>query len=167
VPRRARSRTDLDRRCHRRPDRRCRRVAATYEPFLPWATITAPFVGTRTVSGTDGTDGWITAAVGIAVAAYGAVLLRRPLPAVVGGLAALGGLSVAGLAVWKIVDLRSRVADLKAEMVADGDEFGFAERMADAIHAQIGVGLWLLVGAGLMAAACVGRTLLRRRPPLS
>lgn len=131
--------------------------------FLPWATITAPIVGSMSVSGTDGGDGWITAAVGAAVAGYGAMILRRRLPAVLGWFAALGGLGVAGLAVWDIIDLRSRVADLKAEMVADGDEFGFAERMAEAVHAQIGVGLWLLIGAGLTAVVAIGWTLLRRR----
>jgi hypothetical protein len=72
---------------------------------------------------------------------------------------------VAGIAVWKIVDLRWRVADMRAELAdpAEGDEFGIAARMADAVQVRVGVGLWLLVAAGLVAGVYTGYTLLRRR----
>jgi len=135
--------------------------------FLPWASITAPIVGTYTVSGTDGTDGWVTAGAGVFVAVFAALWLRGKLPqsgaTLAGVVAALGGLGVAGLSAWKVVDLQSKVADMKADMAEDGDEFGIAAAMADAVQARIGAGLWLLIGAGLAAAVCAGFLLLARR----
>jgi hypothetical protein len=86
-----------------------------------------------------------------------------------GVVTALGGLGVAGLSAWKVVDLRSKVADMKADMARDGDEFGIAAAMADAVQARVGVGLWLMIGAGLAAAVCAGYVVLARRqgPPAS
>ncbi len=138
-------------------------IAIVLGSFLPWASITAPLVGTYTVSGTDGTDGWLTAAVGVLLALYGGAALRRPLPTVLGVLAALAGVSVAGVALWKILDLQARVNEMRETMTAEGDELGIAARMADAVQVRIGVGLWLLIAAGLVAAAYTGYTLLRRR----
>jgi len=137
-------------------------VAIVIGSFLPWGSVTAPFVGTVTVFGTDGPDGWITAAVGALVALYGGMTLRRRFPAVLGVLAALAGLGVTGVAVWKIAELRSRIADTRAELAED-DEFGFASALADAVHARVGAGLWLLVAAGLVAAVSIVYGLLRRR----
>jgi hypothetical protein len=137
-------------------------IAVVVGSFLPWATITVPIAGTVTASGTDGTDGWVTAAIGALLILYGAATMRRQLPIAVDTLAVLAGLGVAGLAVWKIVDLQSSVADMREQMSADGDEFGFAEALADAVHARVGVGLWLLAAAGLAAAGYVGYTMVRR-----
>jgi hypothetical protein len=131
-------------------------VAIVLASFMPWGSITAPIVGTRTVSGTEGSDGWITAGVGVFIAVFAGLRLRRQLSgtagAAVGALAALGGLGVAGVAVWKIVDLQSKIAELKAEMTRESDEFGIAAAMADAVQAQPGVGLYLLIAAGVVTA---------------
>lgn len=142
-------------------------VAVVIGSFLPWASITAPILGTVTVSGTDGSDGWITAAAGSLLALYGGATLRRRIPAAVGVLAALAGLGVTGVAVWKIVELRSRITDMRTEMAqaTEGDELGFASALADAVHARIGPGLWLLVAAGLVAAISIGHGVLRRNDP--
>jgi hypothetical protein len=137
--------------------------------FLPWAAVSAPVIGTRYVAGTDGSDGWIAAAVGLFVVCVGVAGLRGVLThlasTAAGTAAALGGLGVAGLAVWTIVDLQSRVADLRAQVAgsAGDDELGIAARMADAISVEMGVGLWLLIGAGLVAAVCAGYGVVTRR----
>lgn len=130
-------------------------IAIIVGSFLPWGSITAPIVGTITVSGTDGSDGWVTAAVGALVGIYGFASLRQRMPLAIGVMVALAGLSAAGIAVWKILDLRDRIADMRAEMAAtaERDQLGIASAFADAVHARIGAGLWLLVAAG--AAACV------------
>jgi membrane-associated protease RseP (regulator of RpoE activity) len=138
-------------------------VAVIVGSFLPWASITVPIVGTVTASGADGTDGWVTAAIGALLALHGAATLRKRLPITVDTLAVLAGLSVAGIAVWKIVDLRSSVEDMRRQMSANRDEFGFADALANAVHARVGVGLWLLIAAGLTAAAYVGYTIVKRR----
>jgi hypothetical protein len=77
-------------------------------------------------------------------------------------LAALAGLGVAGIATWKIIDLRGKVNDMRAEMKADGDEFGIAEAMADAVQVRVGAGLYLLIAAGLTAAVYITYAALKR-----
>ncbi len=49
-------------------------VAVIVGSFLPWATVTAPFVGHISKAGTDG-DGKFTLVVGIAIAVLAAVAL--------------------------------------------------------------------------------------------
>lgn len=137
-------------------------AAIVIASFLPWGSVTAPIVGTVTASGTDGADGWITAAVGALIAGYGYLALRRRPPVAVTALAALAGLGVAGVALWKIIDLRSKVAELRAEMKTDGDELGIAAAMADAVHVRVGAGLYLLIAAGFAAAVYIAYSALKR-----
>lgn len=132
--------------------------------FLPWASVTAPLIGTMSVSGTDGGDGWITAAIGAALEVYGAMTVRRrPHPAIT-ALAALASLGAAVMAAWKIVELRQKVTELRAEMAADAadDQLGIGRAMADAVHVRIGAGLWLLTAAGLVAAVYLTYAMIRR-----
>lgn len=125
--------------------------------------MTAPFVGTVTVAGTDGTAGWITATVGALIAGYGALALKRRPPVAVSALAVLAGLAVAGIAVWKIVDLQVKVSNMRAEIEADADEFGIAAAMADAVHVRVGAGLYLLTAAGLVAAVYITVAVAKQR----
>ena len=110
--------------------------------LLPWAEITAPFVGTVTVAGTDG-DGVLTlfgaVITGVlAVVAFGA---RRSTGALIGALVV--ALLVAAVAVIDMVDVSDRIGDVEGGDVA--------------IQASIGIGLWIvLLGA---AAAVVGTAL--------
>lgn len=135
-------------------------VAIVLGSFLPWASVTVPIAGTVTKAGTDGTDGWFTAAAGALIALYAFTTTRRRLPNWVSGLAVLAGFGVTGLAVWTIVDLRSRVAEARAGMLAEDNVFTSA--LAGAVQARVGVGLWLLIAAGLVTAGAVCYSLLKR-----
>lgn len=140
-------------------------VAAVIGSFLPWASISAPIVGTMSVSGVDGTDGWITAGLGLLVILYGSLILRgRNMPLVIPVLAALAGVSLFGLGVWKVADLWTHVAEMREEMAASAEEdvFGLQRAMSEAVHVRVGFGLWLLTFAGLVGVATIGLMMLMR-----
>lgn len=98
--------------------------------FLPWASITAAFVGTISKSGIDGGDGWGFVVFAVLVA-VGAVNGLPWMPAIFGGL----GLA---LGIYEAVDINNRIGDV-----------------ADLATASIGLGLWLCI-AGSVAAIVAG-----------
>lgn len=101
--------------------------------FLPWATVTAPFVGTVTRSGLEGGDGWIAVVLGVIAAVYGYKLLNGG-----GGRVGLLLVAVAAglLTAFEISDVQDRVDDARAE--------------AEFVAAEVGVGLWIMA-AGVVA----------------
>lgn len=113
--------------------------------FLPW--ITVPVIGT--VYGTAG-DGWITLILFIPAVVF-AVLGDRLAP--IGGwkrfAASIPPVLAALIGLGKIVDLNSRLADMRA--AAANNPFGAA--MAATVQTRIG--LYLLVLAGAACAAAV------------
>lgn len=122
--------------------------------FLPWITLTAPFVGRLTVSGIEGGDGWFAVALG-GVAAVNAlrqwgnstVLLRNIL--LICGLA--GGL----LTIYELGDISSGFAEARAEMDAEGDFFG--TRPSDLVSTEMGVGIYLMgLGSAAVLAGSFG-----------
>ncbi|MGC1211579.1 MAG: hypothetical protein WA890_10005 [Micromonospora sp.] len=138
-------------------------VAAIVGSFMPWAKIIAPILGTMTLSGVDGSDGWITAALGLVIALYGGFSLRgQRMPMAAPILAGLASVALLGIGVWKIVDLHSTAADMRARMSGEDDLLGIGKAMSDAVHVSVGAGLWLLTLAGLVGAAAVGMILIRR-----
>lgn len=142
-------------------------IAGILGSFLPWGTVTAPIVGSMTVSGVDGADGWITAALAAAITAIAGVRAAGRLPAVAGtaaGIVAAGfGLILAAIGGWKIFDLNTRFDELKAQLPAGDDPFGITSALTDAVHVSVGAGLWLLTAAGIVAA--VGGVLLTLARP--
>lgn len=99
--------------------------------FLPW--VKGPIVGS--VDGTEG-DGWIT----LALCAVALVFVltgdkRAPLTSGARTGSALFGVAAGGIALWKIVDFNSAMAD---------NPFGRAF--------SVGIGLYLLVAAGAAIA---------------
>jgi hypothetical protein len=138
-------------------------VAAVLGSFLPWATISAPIVGTVTVSGVDGSDGWITAALGVVLAVYAGLRLRgQRLPVVAPSLAAISALVLIAIAIWKIVDVKSMESDMKASMSGQDDPLGIGAAFSSAVHVSIGSGLWLITAAGLAGAIALTLTLITR-----
>ncbi len=116
---------------------------------LPWAEVSAPFVGTLTKSGTEG-DGVITLILGFALVGLGA-------PAIFGGKRlkiglGLGALVVAVLvllvAVVDIVDVQDIVNDIEAEGAV--------------ATASVGIGLWLTAIGGALAFAGAAVALVKR-----
>lgn len=132
--------------------------------FLPWGTVSAPIVGQVSMSGTDGSDGWVTVFLGVLLAAYGLAVRARRLPAAVDVFAALAGLGAIGWAgwhIWELQEISDKMQASMAQTIAD-DEFGIAASFAAASQFKIGAGLWLLVGAGLVATLAAGAGLYKR-----
>lgn len=122
----------------------------TLGSLLPWATATAPFLGTINVSGVDG-DGKITLILGVLILLTGvARFARSSLPGLLQVSPAVLGLIVGIVAGIDLVNVSSRISDLKAE----------AQGLATA---SVGVGLWVtLLGAILAVYAGVAA---RRESP--
>jgi len=126
--------------------------------FLPWVTVAAPIVGSQTLYGTEG-DGWFSAAAAAVLLAYGIVALRRNPGIVFKTAAIVSALGVAGMGVWKVVDLNTREAAMRSELAGQPDVFGLQEAMSNAVQVQIGAGLWVLILAGLAGAVVAARAL--------
>ncbi|MEU4712475.1 hypothetical protein AB0F73_02225 [Micromonospora purpureochromogenes] len=131
-------------------------IAAIIGSFMTWAKVSAPILGTMTVSGVDGSDGWITAAAGLVMAAYGGMRLRgQHMPVAAPILAGLAALGLLGVGVWKIVDLQSTEADMRARMSGEDDPLGLGKAMSAATQVSVGSGLWLLTFAGVVGAVAM------------
>jgi len=114
--------------------------------FLPWATVSAPFIGTINKNGIDG-DGVFTLIAGVAVAVLGFPLVSqrtlkpgRGIPiAIVSGLAA-------AISIYDLVDVQNAVNDVEGPVAASA-----------------GSGLYLTVAGAI--AALVGGVMIRRSGP--
>ncbi|MFG2110489.1 hypothetical protein [Micromonospora chersina] len=138
-------------------------MAAIIGSFMPWAKVSAPILGTMTLSGVDGSDGWITAALGLVVAVYGGLALRgQRMPGAAPVLAGIAALGLLGVGVWKIVDLQSTEADMRASMSGEDDPLGIGKAMSAATQMSVGSGLWLLTLAGLVGAVAIALFLINR-----
>lgn len=109
--------------------------------FLPWASVSASIGASsfnKSVSGIDGSDGWITLFVGLiaaAVAVAAAVLPSTigPLRLISGIVAAIAGLIVAGLGGYDLANVTS-----------------VASKYSSLVNASTGFGLYLTVFAGVL-----------------
>jgi hypothetical protein len=119
-------------------------IGGMISAFLPW--VKAPFVGS--VSGVDGTDGWLVVvvfAVGLFICLSGDQRLVPPMGARAGVL--LSGLAAVGIAAWKISDVY--------KLAASGNGEGFGG-MSKAI--SVGAGLYVMLAAGVALAGAALRT---------
>lgn len=112
--------------------------------LLPWVTITAVFIGTVSLAGTEG-DGVLTLILGIVAAAVGfqIVFLGRPMSRTIGIAIAILALIIGGIAGYDMVNIQSAIGDISTEGLA---------------KANIGIGLWI-TGLGaltLLAAGALG-----------
>jgi hypothetical protein len=124
-------------------------IAIVVGSFLPWVSVTAPFLGTFTRSGMDGGDGWATLIVGAILAALGYNVLRAGSPARRWGIFGVGLIGLA-FSLLEVSLIQTRLRDLDRVTNIEG-----ASNLA-----SIGVGLWVIVvativasGAGLQLAA--------------
>lgn len=102
--------------------------------FLPWATITAPFIGQVNKNGVEG-DGVITAVVsGLALFQF---LLSTKKTALVPSGTMWIGLVLSGICVYDLIDVYSRKDEFEIGIV------------------QVGVGLWMST-AGALVVLFVG-----------
>ena len=105
--------------------------AAIVGSFLPWATITAVFVGTINKSGVQGGDGWISIALAVPLLVFG-VRAARSLGAVPVGWSIVLALVLGAFAVFEVSDASNKVSAANAAVNGYG-------------HADVGFGLWLVI----------------------
>ncbi|HEV3400324.1 MAG TPA: hypothetical protein VG078_00755 [Acidimicrobiales bacterium] len=113
--------------------------------FLPWAKLTAPFVGTVSTSGMEGGDGvfFLVMAAGVGLIAANAYRSapERPARYRIAMAALVVGLLL--LTVVEVLDLRSRFSEA-------------SEQGAGLIRTSYGTGIWLVaIGSGVTALAWV------------
>ncbi|MEH0820460.1 MULTISPECIES: hypothetical protein [unclassified Micromonospora] len=138
-------------------------IAAVIGSFMPWVKVSAPILGSMSVSGMDGSDGWIIVVLGLVVAAYGGLSLRgQRMPAVAPIFAGLAACGLFGVGVWKIVELQAAEADMRASMSGKDDLLGIGKAMSAATQVSAGAGLWLLTLAGLLGAAATALIMVSR-----
>jgi hypothetical protein len=139
-------------------------IAAVVGSFMPWVTMSAPFIGTVSKSGVDGTDGWVTAGLDVVVILLGAMGVRGSVSRAMNVFGGLGALGVLGLGAWTVVDLFARERDMRADMASQPDDaFGIGRAMADAVQVHVGTGLWLVVFGGLVGVVAAFMLLVARR----
>jgi hypothetical protein len=104
--------------------------------LLPWATLTAPFVGTVDITATEG-DGMLTLISGLIVAVIGILGLTRGVG--IFGLVSL--LLVLLLAAFVAFTDLGNVTEMAADF--NDEDFGAA---------SVGIGLWLVTVATIIVA---------------
>ncbi|MCO1597643.1 hypothetical protein M8C17_21050 [Micromonospora sp. RHAY321] len=131
-------------------------IAAVIGSFMPWGKVSAPILGTVTVSGVDGSDGWITAGLGLALVVYAGMTLRgQRTHMAVPVLAVLAALGLLGVGAWKIADLQATEAEMRAKMSGEDDVLGIGKAMSEAVQVNVGSGLWLLTFAALAGSVAM------------
>lgn len=110
-------------------------AVAALGSFLPWVTVTI-FLGTVTANGMDG-DGKITLGIA-AVLALVAWFARR--------WALIPALALTGIAIYEVVNISSKLNDMKSQAQ-------IATSLQISIHGSIGIGVWLILAASLVATA--------------
>lgn len=106
--------------------------------LLPWAQVTAPFIGTVSKAGTEG-DGVITLLLALAIGVMGIAVLRGSPARSIGIVIAIAGALGAAICLYDLVDIQQRFADVDQELV----------------KANVGVGL-ILTGLGMGVAVAGG-----------
>lgn len=125
--------------------------------FLPWVTISAPFIGSISKSGMDGGDGWITVIAGAVAGVFVYRNWGRVAPALRNALLACGIVATL-LTVYEFVDIGSTKSDLESE--TDDDDL-FGADAGDLVDISYGFGLFVLVAGS--AATVAGGVLTRQR----
>ncbi len=104
--------------------------------MLPWVEVFAPFIGQLSVAGTKGDGKLVIIMAMVALAALLVAYFRDIRWAYLGALGM--GILISALAIWKIVDFERSVVD-------DPEIAAFA---------SVGMGLYLVLMAGIALAVC-------------
>jgi hypothetical protein len=123
-------------------------LLAVFGAFLPWVTLSAPFIGTISKNGVDG-DGVYTIGLGAALLIY--AIIRIGAFRLHASIAAVLAVGLLGLAVVDFVDVYRAAADLRSIVSNQSDGLGIGAAIAQATSISAGIGLWLEIFAALMA----------------
>ncbi|NMO54657.1 hypothetical protein HH310_26160 [Actinoplanes sp. TBRC 11911] len=116
-------------------------IAGLMGSFMPWVKIN--FFGGMSSSGVDGTDGWYSVLLGAAIAALAIWLVRNPgRHLALSLLAMLCTIGLTGLGVYEVIHLSG-----------DIPESEFAGTVS------VGIGLWLIIAAGVVGTGAMVRVL--------
>jgi hypothetical protein len=117
--------------------------------FLPWISLTAPFIGTVTRNGMEGGDGIITLMLGVVTILIGVTQFTATrLPGFLHRSSIVTGAITGAVAIYDYLDVQRRIEDAKEQ--------------SELIAASVGAGIWtLIVGAVL---AIIGGVLIRKLP---
>lgn len=129
--------------------------------FLPWATVTAPIIGTMTISGIDAGDGWIGVAAGVACLLGGLALLGHIPKASAMGLVSGSAVTAGALATYEYSQIAKSFGPARSVVNFTGSFLGI--RGGDLVDMTYGVGLHLLAVSAVGALALAGILLTRLR----
>lgn len=102
--------------------------------FLPWVKLSAPFVGTVTMAGTDnGGDGWLMVVAGVVIGAL-ALTQKGPMAFIGSVVAVLTGLVL----IYDGQDIAGRLADIDDDIATADFGAGFYLCAAGAIASLVG-----------------------------
>lgn len=121
-------------------------LATVAGSFMAWVKVTAPFVGTVSMSGTDGGDGYFTILLGLAAGVLAWLWgdRRTPRPEWLLGV----GVVIVAFTLYEWIDISGELRDLRADFA----------------HGSVAAGLFFLLVGGVLVS--LGGELLRRhRPP--
>jgi hypothetical protein len=134
-------------------------AAIVVSAFLPWVTISSRFFGTVTTSGWNGSDGKITAALGVVVLALGVVAVIQARPhIVIGIIAIIAGLAATGLSIYDLSQVNQAANQLMSQQQAlqnfansfGGNPFG---DLANSFSVTAGFGLFASILFSVLAIA--------------
>ena len=119
---------------------------ASLGAFLPWASATAGGL-TVSIAGTSGGhDGWISFAAGIVAMGAGVWFLAGRLVGAAGVVAVLSGLTIAGIGIYDLADLKGRLGALGGNpLFSTGADIG--------LYATVAGGVLVLAGPWLASRA--------------
>ena len=106
--------------------------------FLPWAKATVAFLGTFSVSGFQGGDGWVAIGIAAPLAYLGIRAVTSPQPLRVGILALVLALALSAFVVYETADVSNTLN------IVNDVSLGLA-------HARIGIGLRVMNAAAPFA----------------
>jgi hypothetical protein len=104
--------------------------------FLAWVTLIAAFVGSVSVSGTDGGDGWISVCLGIAASLVVALAWNQKASLTLECLPGGAGLV---LMIYEAIHISNKVATVNSSKYA---------------RAGIGAGIWVCLAGAIILCVC-------------
>jgi len=140
-------------------------VIAIAAAFLPWMTVTA-FGSTVVLTGLDGTEGWLVITLGLVLAGYGAVNVagrdHHLGMSVLSGLLALVLVAVGVQQIRGIGQSRPGLQSTVDSIAQQNSLLGFDGAVDTSVQLAVGVGLWLVVAAGLLGTVAAALILFLR-----
>jgi hypothetical protein len=120
-------------------------AAIVVAAFLPWASVTAPFLGSVNKTGINiGIDGIVTALIGLMLVGSGIARMQPTWSGRTRVLAVVGAAVILAIALYDLSDIQSRVDKVTAS--------------TKLVTASVGAGLYLTLAAAIVALIAAIKT---------